>query len=428
MLKPRSRLNSWKEVGAFFGKSESTVKRWEAARGLPIHRLPGDARSGVYAEVAELEDWLKSHRGGADEDASPDAVPRTLPGRWLAIAGAAMAAVIAIVVLPGLLRPDPDAPPPEARNLYLQGMKDWQSRQPDSIMRAADEFNAAIRIDPGYARAYAGLANCYNLMPEYTAMPVAQAFPQARAAAQHAVRLDDHVAAAHAALAFADFFGFADSVGAQREYKRALALDPDDANVEHWYATFLLTSGDYRGAMTHIDHALALNPDSISIQADRGIIQFHLDPVAAVAAETALEQRWPSFPSPHKYLADMYFMLGKDSDFIREERVKAQLTGDGSAAALADMEMAGLRASGHEGMLRAILAVRLDRFSHGATSAYSLATLYGQLGDSANAIKYLKLSFDRHEPEAIYSHGDTSFAAMSAMPSFREQVARLHPT
>jgi len=83
----RARLETWKEVAAFFGKDERTVKRWEAERGLPIHRLPGGARSRIYAEVEELERWL----GGAGQ---PDGEATRASGiapreRWRALAAAA---------------------------------------------------------------------------------------------------------------------------------------------------------------------------------------------------------------------------------------------------------------------------------------------------------------------------------------------------
>ncbi len=102
--------------------------------------------------------------------------------------------------------------------------------------------------------------------------------------------------------------------------------------------------------------------------------------------------------------------------------------GDTAGLALVDAEAAGLRSGGHDGMLHALLAARLDQFKYGAASAYSLATVYGQLGYSSNALNYLKLSFDRHEPDAINIRGDTSFDAMHDMPAFRGQMDRLHRT
>ena len=431
--KPRHRLNSWKEVSAFFGKSESTVKRWEAERGLPIHRLPGDARSGVYADVGELETWLKNEMAAADSPVNNVPATRTSaqPKRriWLwgglAAVFTVIAALTAVAAWPLLRLVKPV--PPEARALYLDGVKNWQARTPASLNRAVDDFNQAIRLDPDYAQAYAGLANCYNLLPEYTAMPTGQGYTLARTAARRAIQLDDRIASAHAALAFADFFGFWDSAGARREYERALALDPDDANVEHWYATFLMTSGDTAQAMTHIDRALALNPDSISIQADRGMIQFYRDPAAAIATLTALEKIHPEFRSPHSELSFIYLMEGDNPAFIREATEAARLGGDANTAVEVQAAAKGLAGGGRQGMLRAMLDLELDHFEHGTAGAYSLATLYGLQGDQANAVNYLKLAIDRHESNAIYALNANEFAAFRNNPALHDQLARLHP-
>ncbi len=423
-LSQKTRLNTWKEVGAFFGKSERTVKRWESERGLPIHRLPGEARSVIYAEVAELETWLQ----GAGEDvveARPVAM-KPMPRLWLYGLVALALVVTAALLLPRLLHRDAPVPP-EARALYLRGMADWQARTPDSLTRAVDEFNAAIRIAPGYAQAYAGLANTYNLMREYTAMPAGQAFPLAKAAAEHAIRLDDRIASAHAALAFADFFGFWDYQAAQREYSRALELDPDDANAEHWYATFLLSAGDIKGAMTHIDHALALNPDSISAQADRGMIQAFISVPQAKATLTALEADHPDFTSPHLYLGRIAYIEGNDTAFVQELQTTAKLTGDASGAAVASAAEHGLKSGGREDMLRAMLAVRLDQFRHGAAGAYSVAALYAQLRDAPDALAYVKLAVDRREFDVIDLKTDPRFDPVRSAPGFGDQVARLHP-
>ena len=416
----KTRLSTWKEVGAFFGKSERTVKRWEAERGLPVHRLPGEARSVIYAEVSELETWLQ----GAG-DAVAEEKPASLRRVWLYAALAAVVIVIAAaVLLPRLI--NPVRPVPEAaRTLYLKGMADWQARTPVTLNRAVDEFSGAIRVAPDYAQAYAGLANTYNLMREYTAMPASQAFPLARAAAEHAIRLDDRIASAHAALAFADFFGFWDSDAARREYQRALELDPDNADAQHWYATFLLSAGDFKGAMTHIDQAMALNPDSVSIQADRGMVQAFFSLPDAEKTLSALEMAHPDFASPHLYLSRIHYLRGDDGGFVRELQSLARLTGDASGQAVAEAAEKGLKNGGRAAMLRAMLDVRLDQFRHGAAGAYSVAALYAQMGDAGDALDYVKLAVDRREFDVIDLRTDPRFNSIRGTQGYRDQLARL---
>ena len=111
--------------------------------------------------------------------------------------------------------------------------------------KSVDYFTQAIVHDPNYAPAYVGLANSYNLLREYTLMPASEAYPRALAAARRAVELDDQSSEAHASLAFALYYGTWDAAGAEREFRRAIELNPNSAVAHHWYATYLATLGPF---------------------------------------------------------------------------------------------------------------------------------------------------------------------------------------
>ncbi len=438
----KTRLESWKEVAAFFGRTERTVMRWESERGLPIHRLPGDLRSRISADVDELEAWLRSADGPDHETAASPAHQVEMPVAAIAEPQAnvrrtssyILPSLVAATILTGAalfwgtgqFRSTPHAAPPEAQALYVRGMADWGARTPVSLTRAVDEFNAAIHIDPGYAEAYVGLANCYNLLSEYTAMPSSQAFPLAAAAAEHAIRIDDRLGSAHAALAFSLFYGSWQAQRAGKEYDRALQLEPNNANTQHWYATFLYTQTDFQGGLNHIDRALELDPSSISIQADRAIIMYRAGQAAdAVTILKQMAKDHPAFRSPHSYLAQIYFLEGKDEDFLREAMVTAQLANDlyGESAARAARE--GFDKNGHEGMLRALLDVLQKQYSHGIGSAFNLAGISAQLHDNDGAMAYLKLAFDRHDPDIIYTRLDPRLAPLHPLKAYQDLVAKI---
>jgi len=447
------RLESWKEVAAYFRRAERTVKRWEATRGLPIHRLPGAARSGVYAEIAELEAWRRSEAAalaesetgvgevGEDEPDEADSPPAGAgrwrrPGRWApwAVGLAAVAAVAFIASAPPFTgsRPRPRtsaaAGPASlpAQRLYLAGMDDWARRTPASLERSVGEFNAAIEGDPDYAEAYAGLAGSYDLMREYTLMPSSQAFPLAKAAAEHALALDDKVAAAHAALAFADFYGDWDAADARREFARAIALDPKSETAHHWFATFLMTQADYAGALREIDAALALDPASPAIAADRDLILYNSGQWARGAAGMkALEAAQPMFLSPHNYIAGFDYEAGDDAASLNESAIAARLTGDRTRLAMVEAARRGLRSGGHRGMLEALLAERTRQFQTGLGLAYPVAQAWVELGDRARAEAWLRLAFDRRETEATGLAADAVFAPLRADPQFKGLEARV---
>jgi tetratricopeptide (TPR) repeat protein len=440
----RPRLETWKEVAAFFGKDERTVKRWEAERGLPVHRLPGAARSRIYAETAELEAWLAGRADpGADAGfvvaaagaAIAAAPPRRLP--VLATAGAAaLALAVGVLALawPQLttrtMAPPASSQPPSlaAQRLYLAGMDDWSRRTPDSLHRAVDEFTQAIHITPGYAEAYVGLANCYNLLREFTLMPPAQAYPLAKAAAQRALALNGRLASAHAALGFVDAYWDWDVPGARREFQQAIALEPASDLNHHWYATFLSAQGEFPASLAEFQKAEALNPTSLAIRSDHGLVLWEAGRRAeGVAMLQAVERTDPKFLSPHRYLSGIHLAEGRDGDYLREAETAARLTDDRQRLALIDAGRAGLARGGRRGMLQAMLDEELRQYRYGALSAFRVAETYALMGEQDLALAYLQTSIDRREEEAVNMVTDTAFLPLRSLPRYRLLVARIHP-
>lgn len=431
-----TRLESWKAVALYFGRDERTVRRWEAERGLPIRRLPGGSRSRIYAEIAELEAWRRS--GGPLEAEGPTPVPPTTGARrsrtLVVLAVAAMVIIVAEGVAVGLSlrRAAPvkalPPPPPAAQRLYAEGARAWEQRTPASLNQALDDFNAALRIDPDYAEAYAGLARTFDVMRQYTQMPDAQAYPLARQAANHALALNDRLAEAHAALAFADYWGFWDTDAARGEFQRAVALDPSSELAHHWYATFLGAVGDYDGSLREIERAQALDPTSKSIRADAATLLAHTARRAdGIAALEAAEAADPTFLSPHLYLQNLDLARGDDQAYLKESAALADLTGDlGRRSDLAAASQ-GYAAGGHQGLLHALLAERLNRARTGGASAYSVAGLYNLLGDKGQALAWLRQSLARREAELTSLKVDFLFEGLHGNPEFDDIAQQVKP-
>ena len=424
------RLKTWKEIAAFFGRDERTVKRWETTRGLPVRRVPRGVRSAVYAYEGELRAWLEEDR----EPDTPDVAPTRSP---LWFKGLALAALPLLVLALGLLvlrppwRTTADLPSPiarhasnaEAEKFYRAGLYAWQTRTPEGLTRAVDDFTQAIVRDPQYAKAYAGLANCYNLLREYTAMPPDYAFPRAKAAAERAIALDPSLPDAHAALAFADFYWSHDTGAARREFERAVALAPQDATAHHWYATFLMNLRDFPHALAQIDKAERLDPESSSVLADKGMILFHAGKTdEAMTLLQELEQTAPTLSSPHRYLAIINRARGDDAGFVRELSLSAERRQQSADTDIATAAARGLTQAGHTGMLQAMLSVQRQRFSQLESPNYALAQTYAGLNDGAQAIGYLKLSLKRHEPDAVSLNIEPDFRALRGLPAFQQLV------
>ena len=307
---------------------------------------------------------------------------------------------------------------------YRAGLFEWQSRTPAGLRHAVDDFTQAIVRDPQYAQAYAGLAQCYELLREYTPVKPDYAFPRAKAAADRAIALDPSLPDAHRALAFADFYWLHDAVTARREFQRAIALAPESAAAHHWYATFLLEMAEFPLALDEIDKAAALDTESIAIQADKGLILFYAGQVAeSEALLQRLEQTQPQFASTHRYLAKLDLATHDDAGFLRELSLAAAATENTGEKEIVAAGQRGLTTSGRAGMLRAMLKLEEPLTRDGKGAAYTLATMHAELGDAPGAMKWLRESMSRNEAEITGIAIEPSFKLLRGLPAFR-QLAR----
>lgn len=473
---PNRRLDSWKEIAAFFDRDERTVKRWEKERSLPVHRLPGSSRARVFAFTDELSQWMRAPDSLADR---PVASPQTAAGSngdlverpsdesalaspplatsrtrryklWIALAMCAALAVLAGIALlvashrQGALKLQPSTAgsnsagavsgretaatehaDPAARELYLKGRYYWNKRTPADLTKAVDFFNQAIAKDPDYAQAYVGLADCYNLLREYAAMPPQEAYPLALAAARKAIALDDSSAPAHTSLAFVTFYWNWDVAGADREFRRALELDPNYVVAHHWYATFLMTLGRFQEALAEIDRAQQLDPSSTAILSDKAlIISFLGREDEAIALLEQLQATEPSHPSSYRYLSSIYLGSGNYPKYIEQARKFAILTHDEPELAVAQAAEKGFRSGGGKGMLGNVLRVRKKLFAAGQMQAYSVATASAYLNNNSEALHYLQISDQRHEASFTSIRVDIAFAALHDDPAFRKLVVQ----
>jgi tetratricopeptide (TPR) repeat protein len=422
------RLKSWKEIAAFFGTDERTVRRWEE-RGLPVRRIPGGARATVYADVAELESWMRGKDGRPAEPTGGASAFR-LGRRGRIVAGAIMLAAAGAA---GLALAEKDMrpaavgvhqPPQQALDLYLAGTYDWEKRTPDSLLRARDLFGRAIAEDPAYAEAYAGLANTYLLLREYSGMPDSEAYPRAREAAEQALSLNPNLADAHAALAFVTFFWTRDWPRALEGFRRATTLDPSSASAWHWYGTALLHTGRADQALAALDQAQQREPSSRSILADKALIAYYAGrPAEAVAMLRQLAASDPEFYSSHAHLREIYFAEGDFAASLKEAAIAARLKGNAEESEAVARAEQGLRAGGRDGMLRAMLADETGLRRSGRGSDYRAAALHAALGEKEPALRLLAAADRAGDSAFVWVRMDGRFRSLAGDPRFRQIAA-----
>ncbi|MFZ0321961.1 MAG: tetratricopeptide repeat protein [Candidatus Sulfotelmatobacter sp.] len=481
-LVPKKRLDSWKEIAAFFGRDERTVKRWEKERGLPVYRVPGSSRGGVFAYAEELTEWLKapSHASAVTEIALPENPPSDESGSRIPAAASPSTVVTAIpaadpspikpILVAPVLNPRsvrastmaaakpflwllplalivgsflifsfghreprfknalaaPHIPNAEAQDLYLKGRYYFEKRTPDDLNKAVDFFTQAIVHDPAYPAPYVGLADTYNLLREYSAMLPQEAFPRALAAATKAVELDPNSAEAHNSLAFASFWGSFDATTADREFRRAIELDPNLARAHHWYATFLINIHRDQEALAEIERARQLDPSSTPILADKGIILATSGRTEeARSLLTQLTAAQPDFVSPHRYLAvTVYFPEGNYPAYFSEMETVARLRHDTRAHKSIEAEQEAYASGGVHGLLAQRLAAAQDAFDHDG-SAFNLAVAYAALGQNPNALKYLEIAYQRHDLALTEIISKREFDPLHKDPQFRALLAKI---
>src|SRR5271163_2657622 len=439
-LPAKKRLDSWKEIAAFFDRDERTVKRWEKERGLPVYRVPGSVRGGVFAYADELAEWLQAPHHNWEPVEIPAAVAasadgdrsRTIPAKILTVkppadvpapdfrfvpppssqsATRAFLWFLPVVLITGsflalslghrepryknaLAAPQP--PSAEAQDLYLKGRYHFEKRTPGDLNQAVDFFTQAIVHDPSYAAPYVGLADSYNLLREFSVMPPQEAFPRARSAAAKAVELDPNSAEAHNSLAFASFWGFFDVATADREFKRALELDPSLSRAHHWYATFLIEIGRTQEALAEIERARQL----------------------------AASQ--PDFVPPHRYLAeDIYFPEGNYAGYFAEIGTVARLRHDAAAQKRVELEKAAYESAGRRGLFEERLTTTRESFSRGTGSAFDVAVAYAALGQDNDAMKYLGIAYQRHDLLLTTLRTEREFQRLHQDQEFRDLLAKV---
>lgn len=447
------RIDSWKEIAAFFGRDERTAKRWEKERGLPVHRFPGE-RGSVFAWSHELTDWLNSSAASNPIEPPPaqaipqpvaplpEPAPRLPAARRRRAIGPRTAALLlacaTAVALPAIYwyhsragaaharSASAHVPDAEAQQLYLKGRYYWSHRTAQSLSQAIDAFTQAVVHDSDYAQAYAGLAECYDLMPEFASMPGSEAFPRAIAAARKAISLDDSLGEAHRALGFALFYWEWKVPAALTEYQRALNLDPRDEEAHHWYATSLLGLGRVQEARTEIDTAQQLNPASRSILSDQALIHFLAgDQSAAVARLREIEQTDPDFLSAPRYLAYAAFTQKDYPTFIAQSTRFATLSGDKQLLTVAQAADLGFHRGGERAMLESMRVIQQRYFDSRQSSGFELARTCALLGRKQDAVKALEGAIAAHDYAVLEAPADPNFNNLAADPSFQDLIRQI---
>jgi TolB-like protein/Tfp pilus assembly protein PilF/predicted Ser/Thr protein kinase len=278
---------------------------------------------------------------------------------------------------------------PEAYQLYLKGRYYWEKRTPESLEKAKNYFNQAIEKDPNYAMAYVGLADYYNVVSDYSPVPASETGPKSRAAGQRALAIDDSLAEGHVALAGAHWNLF-DFAAAEREFQRALELNPNYANAHHWYGLFLSWQARHSEAIAHLRRAVELDPLNLIYNSNLGQGLEH-----ARQYDASLEQLKktleidPNFAQAHGQLRSLYRHMGKYDLWLEEWKTADRLFDDRDDLAIAEDVARIYARSGYKAAVarRVELQQQLGRRRY--VDSADIAYDYADLGDKERTFAWL---------------------------------------
>jgi TolB-like protein/DNA-binding winged helix-turn-helix (wHTH) protein/Tfp pilus assembly protein PilF len=312
---------------------------------------------------------------------------------------------------------------PQAFQDYLQGRHYWALRSSQSMSTAIGFFNRAIQEDPNDARSYAGLAQCYIVLPMVAKTSQSEAYQKARDAATKALDLDDSLAEAHLSIAEVRLYGDWDFAGAENEFKKTLELNPNYSTGHQWYGEFLSLMARHEEAIRELQTALALDPFSAVVhlqfgntlqqarQYDRALAQYQetlkIDPKFTVA-----------FHSIHW----IYRRQGMLAESIPPLRTFAQLWDPGTDwSALVDRMAATYSTGGRTAYLRQFVKIH----AHISRPWYYLALDYADLGDREHALTALNKSYENRHLEVLWLLVDPELDRLRSDPRFQELVRKV---
>jgi TolB-like protein/DNA-binding winged helix-turn-helix (wHTH) protein/Tfp pilus assembly protein PilF len=284
----------------------------------------------------------------------------------------------------------------EAHDAYFKGRYSWNKRTSKGFNKALEYFNKAIAVDPNYALAYVGVADSYTMLADYDWLPPSEAATKAKAAVTRALEIDDGLAEAHASLADIRRFYDWDWAGAEREYKRAIELNPNYVTAHQWYAEYLSAMGRHEQAAREMERAQELDPLSVVVKSANGwVLLFARDYDKAIAQCQQVIEMDPSFGEVYSQLRRAYEQKGMymealaaDEKFRVFKRKGAHRTG---------WQPEARRFSGAKAYWRKMRALTENDLRNNLEAArFRMAEIYAQLGQKDQAFEWLERNYQEH--------------------------------
>ena len=312
-----------------------------------------------------------------------------------------------------------------AYGLYLQGRYAWNKRTQEGVAEAITFFERAIAEDPGYAPAYAGLSDAYALQLDYRSVPVDEGMAHAEEYARKALAIDESVAEAHASLAWTLFIHDWDWAGAEREFRRAIALDPRYPSAHQWFSFLLLTAGRFEEALIHVRTALELDAASVSIRRSVGWAHYYARryDVARYHLTRAIAMN-PTAEETYRILG---ITLAATAHWAEAERaVREGMAVPGPKVPSTEAALGYVLArSGRRSEAESILARLEEQHKTEYVSAVVFATLHLGLDQPQQALDWMEQAFEERRGWMAYLKVNPMVDPLRGDPRFEALVRKM---
>ena len=312
----------------------------------------------------------------------------------------------------------------DAYEAYLKGRSFWDKRDREGVMKGLEQFQRAVKIDPTYALAYAGIADSYVIIGGDHWLSPGQTYDKAKAAALKALQIDNTLAEAHTSLALIKQSEW-DWGGAATEYKNALALNPGYATAHQWYSLFLCETGRNEQAAEEARRAGELDPRSRIISLHMGQILYAARQYAEAkrAIQRTLELSPDFFPA-REFLGLVYLQEHRFEEGVTELREAA------TSSSKEDSVMAALgyayALSGREGESQDILNGLKEQSRSRYVSPFLIALICVGLGKKGEAFEWLDEAYKQRDSELPWIGVEPMFDSLRSDPRFHELLHRMN--
>jgi tetratricopeptide (TPR) repeat protein len=378
--------------------------------------LRSDGRVRITAQLID---------GATDEHLWAESYDRDLKDvlALLSEVSRAISGGIHVAIAPGTETGEVESPKvnPEAYEAYLRGRHDLNTWTQDSRVRARGLFQSAIELDPDFAPAWSALAFTM-IIDVFSALdPEMDEVIEARAAARRACELDPNLGEAHAVLGFLALYSDWDWLAAERELKRALELSPQDANVRHGYADYLLVMGKLEKSLeqTRLGRSYdPLAPLSHQVVLYHALMAGHYEEVIAEGRQ--MLEKFPGSTRPHQQIGNALWALGRYEEALAEYEIRWGPESESFRVFSEAFERAGPK-----GAAKALADRLAERSKTEAIGPMTIAECYALAGESDPAFQWLERAFEIRSASLLHAPASPQFESLLADPRFEALMQRI---